>query len=308
MSQLWLVAGIMPVLLSKKFRRNRRQRRFRLLLRLIFSSKLSSANHRAKTVLGVFYVLGMCVVGSETVFASVPPEKTVLMLYSENVVINHAPVEPDITLGADHSISLFSGQSVFKFTRLDIGFGAVLDHELAKNRVAGNVKRLARKVLKVSQTKVDFLHDGRRLAVILEGAHDRRSLFSTDDLVLLRLLVGLDRQSNRSDQRFYFFVSDNDKQLSALGLGKGIGGLFGGVGGDPSGASQTNRENAKNDGEDSYNYGAECGNDRVFVSDVRADAMPVRWEHADESGDVFFKILFGWIILSVDFYALLKIQ
>jgi hypothetical protein len=49
MPQLWRVAGITPALLSKKFRRNRRQCRFRLLLRLISFSQLSSAKHRAKT-------------------------------------------------------------------------------------------------------------------------------------------------------------------------------------------------------------------------------------------------------------------
>jgi hypothetical protein len=54
--------------------------------------------------------------------------------------------------------------------------------------------------------------------------------------------------------------------------------------------------------------GTEGRNDRIFVSDVSTNATSVHWDHADENGDAFFKMLLGWIILSIGFYVLLRIQ
>jgi hypothetical protein len=100
-------------------------------------------------------------------------------------------------------------------------------------------------------------------------------------------------------------ANDQDRKFDVYG---GISGALCGIGSDPSRTSQTNRKNSEHGSEDCDYQRTERSDNSILVRDISADAMSVRWDRSDENGDAFFKMLGAWVILSVAFYALLKIQ
>jgi hypothetical protein len=106
---------------------------------------------------------------------------------------------------------------------------------------------------------------------------------------------------NLADNELWSLAGDKFRLSSLYGLCGGVGGCSGGMG-------QTDREYSEDGCKNCNNYSAKSSDDRIFVSDVRANAMSERWDHADESGDAFFKMLAARIILGIGYYALLKVQ
>jgi hypothetical protein len=103
-------------------------------------------------------------------------------------------------------------------------------------------------------------------------------------------------------------IAKAGEQISPLVFLGERSGALSSISGDPSRMSQTDREDTENRRESRNDNGSYGGDGRIFIRNIRTNAMPVRWDKADENGDAFFKMLGGWIVCAVCFYALLKIQ
>jgi hypothetical protein len=144
----------------------------------------------------------------------------------------------------------------------------------------------------------EFFDYSWRFSIVFEVILDREAFTTSERPTALDAVDDLGQ---------IMFVDYNEKSC-ALGCDSSVCGFLGADSGDSGRLCEINRKESENSRE-YRDYDSGYGSDNgILVGDVRANAMSVQRDHSDETGDAVFKMLFGWFILSVGFYTLLKVQ
>jgi hypothetical protein len=224
--------------------------------------------------------------------------KLVHLVISENVVVVKPPVEPKSFAIPANGLNLRKGG--WRDWAKPICFNGTIcsDHVLQKIFENNGMTLGVYGVWGDHRTERKCFDNPRRFPIVLEAVLNRE-ISATGNSPL---------SFDAFDDVEKVVVFDHDKKTSSLGGECGIAGLLCCFSGDAGRSRQTDSENSQDGCEYRDYQSAESGDNRILVSNVSTNTVPVRWERTDENGDAFLKMLGGWIVLSVAFYALLKIQ
>jgi len=223
-------------------------------------------------------------------------DKAMPSFVTEMITIGNIPVDPESSLEGPRKRSIWTivlrWIEVKKALLIKNPFLSFNEAKSSRNvDAAESIVRFFRKRLGYFHDDSDVNHDGHGAAEVLKTDLNLRHSFSVADIA--------------SPPREYEPTQINSW---SFGCDSSVSGDFSGISSNARRTSETDCENAKDSSENRDYYSPKSGNDGIFVRDISPNAVPIRWDHADENGDAFFKMLGGWIVLAIGFYALLKLQ
>ncbi len=212
--------------------------------------------------------------------AAIPPAETGYAFLLEDILVNNAPVKPQIGVTIFNGLYLDSCE--FALDKFFVWAGAFTSFQdrLAAENFGWHVLNVIGGISPHVETSINTPDDGGRFTVIGKNIFDRDSIRGNISILP-------PPEIGREDDLWFY------ENVGALNNGERVGAILSGLSGHSSNTPQFFRGQPESDRGESKNNGERRYYCFTMVVENNAKTISVRPDHHRDSGNIFLKILLG---------------